>query len=142
MVISNWKFRLGETLVILDYGYEMPEEVKFPQRSGLDVVPSPDSAWPLLLATGNAEVVIKFSVLWPFAGDKETRANLMDSLAVWSNYPMSYLYVQVKGYTDRYWLFSQCLVNAVDMEIVITRRGPKAMHSYTLTCAGLSRVGP
>lgn len=141
IVISNWKLTLGGT-VILNIGSEMADELKFPQRNGLDVVPTPDSAWPLLLDTGNSSVTIKFGILVAYADDKQARAGLLDSLVTRAAETVGALKIEVSGYTDRYWTFAQCRAAEYEPSMVITDRGAKVLRSFVLTCAGLSRTGP
>jgi hypothetical protein len=141
IIKSNWKLTLG-ALVILDYGSEMPEELKFPQANGLDVVPTPDSAWPLLLDTGNSAVRIKVAVYATAADDKVLRADLLDSLVTRAAETVTTLKLEVYGYTDRYWTFAQCRSAEYEPTVVVTTRGPKTLRTYMLTCAGLARTGP
>lgn len=141
IIISNWKLTLGSE-VILDIGQEMADELKFPQRNGLEVVPTPDSAWPLLLDTRNSAVTLKVQAYVTPADDKTARAAVLDSLVTRAAETISTLKMEVAGYTDRYWTAAQCRATEFEPEVVVTARGPRVLRTFSLTCAGLSRTGP
>lgn len=142
---SQWKLTFdpsGSPKVLLNYNQKLASDLKFPQRNGLDVVPSPDSAWPLLLATGNSSVIIAVELYADEATDKEARAAILDSLIATAAYGVKPLKIQVQGYTDRFWTFASCGIAEYDTSRVVTAPTARNVKGYKLTCAGLSYTGP
>lgn len=141
LISSNWKLTLGAT-VILDYGSWLSEELRFPQSNGLEVVPTPDSAWPLLIDTKNSAVTIRFSILSTASEDKETRASALNQLMTRAAETIAALRIDVNGYTDRYWTFAQCRAKEFESGVIRHAGRPMLSRTYELTCAGLTRTGP
>lgn len=141
MILSNWKLTFGST-VLLAYNDELAEELRFPQALGTDVVPTPDSSWPLLLPTGNASVTLAFSVYTSASTDKEARAAILDSLVTVAGTGVSTLKIEVSGYTDRYWTFASCRIKDYEPYRPVEGNSALLVKRYSLVCAGLSRTGP
>ncbi len=140
-IVSNWKLTLGAG-VILDFGWELAEELKFPQSNGLEVVRTPDSAWSLLLDTGNSAVTIRVGVLTSHADDRTARAACLDQLVGRAAETIAPLRIDVKGYTDRHWTFAQCRAREFEPAVVPHQTKAKVLRTFNLICAGLTRTGP
>lgn len=141
MVSSAWKFTLGSG-VILNFGSRLLEEVKLPQANGVDVVMSPDSNWPLLLDGGNSTVKIRFSIITPFATDKEARWSVLANLAARATSGIQALKIEVEGYSDRYATFAQCKASEFEPAVHIHRGAPATVRSYLLECSNLTLTTP
>lgn len=140
-LLSNWRLSHAGT-VLVDYGQMLDRELPFDLGNGTDVAASPDSAYPLLLATGNSTVTLSFTVFRDFATDKEAAAALLNSLisTAWSG--VAVLYLTRDGYADRYWQYAQARITRCTQEIVTNSPTARLAVSYSLTCVGPSYVGP
>lgn len=142
---SQWKLTFdpsGSPKVLVDFNQKLAGDLKFPQRNGLDVVPSPDSGWPLLLATGNSSVIIAVEVFADESTDKAARAALLNSLIATAGYGVKPLKIEVAGYSDRYWTFASCGIAEYDAQRALSAPTARNLKGYKLTCAGLSYTGP
>ncbi len=140
-ITSNWKLTHGAT-VLVDYGQMLAREFPFDIGNGTDVVASPDSAYPLLLDTGNATVTFSFTVFWDFPTDKEAAAALLNSLIFTAGSGIQILKLERSGYADRYWQYAQARITRSTPELMTNTDTARLAVAYSLTCVGPSYVGP
>jgi len=142
---SNYRLTFdpaGTPLVLLAYGDEIEGEPRYPLGRGLDVVNLIDAAWPFLRPTGNSSVQLKIDIHKPAASDAAARAEVLDSLIAINLLGRKPLKIEVLGITDRYWLFANCYIPNFDPGRSLEGAPNTHVKSYSLTCTGLSRVGP
>lgn len=142
---SQWKLTFdpaAANVVLLDYNQKLAADLKFPLKNGLDVINTPDSAWPLLLATGNSAVTLAFEIYADTADDKSARAAILNSLINTALLTIKPLKIQILGYTDRYWTFAACSVAEYEPSRYLSAPTPRVLAGYKLTCVGLSYTGP
>lgn len=141
-ILSNWKLTFGAT-VILDYGDLLAGELPFDQGNGTEEVPTPDSARPLLLDTGNSAVRWMFSRFIEYDSDHEAAAGLLDGLIYTAASGVATLKIQRAGWTDgRYWIFAQCRISNSRPIMMTDPDKARIRRDYSLTCSGLSYVAP
>lgn len=144
-ILSNWKLTYdpaGTPLVLLDVGWKVAGELRFPLKRGLEVVDLAEAAAPFLRPAGNSVVTIQFEVFKDESLDKTARQAVMESLIAVNALGKKPLRIEISGITDRYWQFSNAYLHehnpARYLEAPVARR----VLGYTITATGLTQVGP
>ncbi|MEO5712987.1 MAG: hypothetical protein ABIT37_05825 [Luteolibacter sp.] len=130
-------------LVLLDYGWMLADgPLRFPQKNGTEVVPSPDSSYPLILDTLNSQFVIKYTVVDDAAGSRAASMTaVLNSLISVAALGVKPLKIEVDGVGGgHYWQAAQCKVSENEPWHQPHSRFARTVKSLTLTCAGLSYV--
>jgi len=128
--------------VLLNYGDKLGEgPLKFPQKLGKDIVPTVDSAYPLILDSLNAEFTLKFTVADDTAASlAESMRGVLDSLVTVAGLGVKQLKIEVQGITGHYWLVQYCGATEHEPWNDPHARYARTVRSYTLACAGISYV--
>lgn len=130
----------GLDLRLLEVGWTLDGPIKFPQKNGTDVVPTPDSPFPLILSTLNSEFILKFTVADDSAATrKDSMIDVLNSLIAIAALGVKPLWITVQGLTTNKWIVEQCRVSENEPWHQPTGDGKVwTMKTYTLTCAGIS----
>lgn len=140
-IASNWRI-VHHTTTLVEYGDLLADELPFDLSTGTEVVPSPDSAYPLLLATGNNTYNFTLSVFRDYPSDRDAAADLFGDLLRVSSSFVSFMTLQRRDWTDRWWRFETARITRATPKIQIQPDTARLRLDYTITAAGLTYVGP
>lgn len=132
----------GTNLVLLNYGSKLADgPVKFPQANGRDIVPTPDSPYPLILDTLNSQFPIKFTVVDDSpTSPAEAMRTVFNSLVATPSYGVKQLKIEVQGITGHYWLVQYCHLTKNEVWSQPDSRFARMMKTIEMSCAGISYV--
>lgn len=133
----------GANTVLLNHGDRLLDgPVKFPQRNGLAVEPSPDSPYPLILSTLNSNFTMKFSKVEDGAASQAAAmAAALNSLISEAGRGVKQLKIEVLGWTaGKYWLVQFCGCGEHEPYALPVSGKNYTVKGYTLSCSGISYV--
>lgn len=132
----------GTGIVLLDFGAEIAGEPRWPLRKGLEVITLPDAEDPFLRPAGNNVHTLQLDVFADESLDTIARQSVMESLIAAADLGRAALVVEISGITDRYWSFAAAAVTDHTPARVLEFPTPRLVRTWSLTCTGLTQVGP
>lgn len=132
----------GANVVLLNFDDRLLDgPLKFPQRNGVDVTPTPDSPYPLILATLNSQFSMKFAKVESGAASQAlAMAAALNSLITESARGVDQLKIEVQGISGHHWLVQYCGCTEHEPYALPATNENLTVKSYTLSCAGISYV--
>lgn len=144
---------LGESILKLTFdptgtprqllGYDswlVDPPLKFPQVNGRDIIPTPDSPYPLILDTLNSEFSLKFAVINDASETPaEAMETLLGSMVTVPSYGVKPLKIEVQGISG-HWLVAFCHVDKHEQWQQPDPRYARIVRAFELSCAGISYV--
>ncbi len=144
-IYSNWKITFdpaGAATVLVDIGDKLASEVVFRASRGAELIDLVDSAAPFLRDQKNASATITIQHFKDSASDALARQSLMEGMISVLSPGKKPLKVEAKGVTDRYWLFTECIIRSFSPDRYMEAPVARLLKGYDIVAVKLTQVGP
>lgn len=142
-VISQWKLTHdpagGVPWVVLDYGWEINDELAWQLQRACEAVPLVDTNPVFLRPAGGQLFTLNVTVFVDLSDAKSAQWAMMTSLVAAQTSALKPLRVEVQGYTDgRYWQFASSYVTTSAPKRDLNVPTARVALSHTILASDLS----